>query len=387
MNVYIRIKPPECFTNKTTFVDVSEKSLTLVQKKNNIRNEIEIKKHDFNFSKIFDIDYMNKDIYNHFGKEMIYNFLAGKNCTFYLYGQTGSGKTHTLLGSNDVEGFLYYLFKNLTKNIPENKNHSCLKLSSYQIYYNKIYDLLQNNRHLNGYVNGENEYIIDNLNSRDLTKKNFKELISNIKQLRHVNISSENDTSSRSHLIIEIKLGGNILRLIDLAGSEKLKNVKKKEITENGDINKSILAWKECIRALKIKSKYIPFRGHLLTMVLKESFLFNSCNYILGTISPEVRNTHDSLNSLTYMKDLTNISPSKTKKKYNYKNSSLYKSSSFCNVIDYNNKLNQVKSQRDLIIEKMVVNNTSDKNKDSLIDVLNKEISIIKDLIFKIKIQ
>ena len=49
-----------------------------------------------------------------------------------------------------------------------------------------------------------------------------------------------------------------ITRLIDLAGSEKLKTLKK-EITENGDINKSILAWKECIRALKLKSN-IPFR-------------------------------------------------------------------------------------------------------------------------------
>lgn len=385
MNVYIRIKPPECFSQKSTFVDVDEKNMTLVQKKPNIRNEMEIKKHDFKFSKVFDIDYMNKDIYSYFEKSIISNFLGGHNCTFYLYGQTGSGKTHTLLGYENNYGFLYYLLKDLTKNIPFKRKHSCLKISAYQIYYNKMYDLFQNNLLINGYINENNEYIIHNLNQKDITKNNYSDLINDITKMRHVNISSENETSSRSHLIIEIKFGGNVLRLIDLAGSEKLKNVKKKEINENGDINKSILAWKECIRALKMKSSYIPFRGHLLTMVLKDSFLLNSYNYIFGTISPELRNTHDSLNTLTYMKDLSKITKT-DKKKMEYKCTNLDKSVIFSNIINYKSKLNNITNQRDEIIKKMVVNNSSDQNKDSLIMVLNKELKLIQDLILKMNL-
>ena len=50
---------------------------------------------------------------------MICNF-SGKNCTFYLYGQTGSENPY-FIRSNDMEGFLYYIFKNLTKNSTETK--------------------------------------------------------------------------------------------------------------------------------------------------------------------------------------------------------------------------------------------------------------------------
>ena len=45
MNVYIRIKPPECFSQKTTFVDKNEKILTLVQKKYDVRNKPILDKH------------------------------------------------------------------------------------------------------------------------------------------------------------------------------------------------------------------------------------------------------------------------------------------------------------------------------------------------------
>ena len=381
MNVYIRIKPPDSFSQKTTFVDKNEKSMTLVQKKYDVKNTPMLHKNDFKFSKVFDIDYMNEDIYKHFGEEMILNFLSGSNSTFYLYGQTGSGKTHTLLGYDKEPGILQYVLNKLTKHTTKRISSSCLKLTCYQLYYNKLYDIFSSNKHVQGYENGKDDYIIPELEEKSINSDNYNTIVDEIKNNRHVSVSSENDTSSRSHLIIEIRFGNNVFRLIDLAGSEKMKNVKNMNIQENGDINKSILAWKECIRALRRKSKYVPYRGHLLTRVLKNSFVNNASTCVLGTISCENRNSGDSLNTLKYMQDITQLAINKyDNKRLNYRASQFNKSVNFTNIIDYKRKLDRVKEQRNEIINNMITRMTSSESKSALVDVLNKEIHILEDM-------
>ena len=382
MNVYIRIKPPSSFIQKTTFVDKNEKYITLVQKKHDVHNKPILNKHDFKFSKIFDIDYMNEDIFGHFGKNMVLNFLTGKDCTLYLYGQTGSGKTHTLLGYNNELGILGHILQNLTKNMKKASNYSCLSMTCYQLYCNKIFDIFSENNQVKGYNNGDDEYIIQNLKKKIITKNNFKELLETLTKFRHVSVSSENDTSSRSHLIINIHFGGNVLRLIDLAGSEKLKNAKVDSIlNENADINKSILSWKECIRALKRKQKYIPYRGHLLTRILKNSFNVNNLTFILGTISCENKNVHDSLNTLKYMKDITLIELKKNEnKKILYKTNPYAESMNFKSVLEYKNTLDIIKKQREDIINLMISKMTTSGSKAALLDVLTKEIDILENM-------
>ena len=61
-----------------------------------------------------------------------------------------------------------------------------------------------------------------------------------------------------------------------MAGSERGSDVKDTNVKTRADgaeINKSLLALKECIRALDLEKKHLSFRGSKLTLVLKDSFI------------------------------------------------------------------------------------------------------------------
>lgn len=91
-------------------------------------------------------------------------------------------------------------------------------------------------------------------------------------------MTGANSDSSRSHAIFQIvlKLRNNLkkiqgkLSFIDLAGSERgadRGDTDKQTRMEGSEINKSLLALKECIRALDQDSKHTPFRQSKLTQV------------------------------------------------------------------------------------------------------------------------
>jgi kinesin family member 2/24 len=119
-----------------------------------------------------------------------------------------------------------------------------------------------------------------------------------------------NDESSRSHAILtfSIKHGGKLfskMSFIDLAGSERGADVidtGKKTKQDGAEINKSLLALKECIRALDSRGKkdHLPFRGSKLTQVLKDSFMGNSKTTMIANVSPALSCCEPTLNTLRY---------------------------------------------------------------------------------------
>jgi kinesin family protein 2/24 len=128
---------------------------------------------------------------------------------------------------------------------------------------------------------------------------------------RTTHATEANDTSSRSHAICQIvlrdkdsqKLKGK-LSLVDLAGSERGSDTKshnKQRRCESSDINTSLLALKECIRALGGTSKHVPYRASKLTLILKDCFTSSLARTtMIATVSPGASSADHTINTLRY---------------------------------------------------------------------------------------
>lgn len=70
---------------------------------------------------------------------------------------------------------------------------------------------------------------------------------------------------------------------------------------EGAEINKSLLALKECIRALDSDARHVPFRGSKLTAVLRDSFVGAEARTVMvANISPNGMSVEHTLNTLRY---------------------------------------------------------------------------------------
>jgi hypothetical protein len=95
------------------------------------------------------------------------------------------------------------------------------------------------------------------------------------------------------------------MSLIDLAGSERGKDTAsgdRLQRMEGSEINKSLLALKECIRALgRGDGSHVPFRGSTLTKVLRDSFIGDKSKvYMIAMVSPTHSDVENTMNTLRY---------------------------------------------------------------------------------------
>lgn len=129
--------------------------------------------------------------------------------------------------------------------------------------------------------------------------------------VRTSGVTGANADSSRSHAILQLELKhkDNLeksvgkMSFIDLAGSERGADTidqNRQTRLDGAEINKSLLALKECIRALDLEKKHTPFRGSKLTQVLKDSFTGNSKTTMIANVSPAASCCEHTLNTLRY---------------------------------------------------------------------------------------
>mmetsp|Transcript_11773 Transcript_11773/g.16717 ORF Transcript_11773/g.16717 Transcript_11773/m.16717 type:complete len:600 (+) Transcript_11773:224-2023(+) len=275
----------------------------------------------FTFDHAFDEKSSTEEVYKFSTMSLVNYICRGEGCraTVFAYGQTGSGKTHTMGGIESMVAEDIFLLLSQENGGTVNENGCSIydtevTVSFFEIYGGRVQDLLNDRRRLKVLEDGKGEVVVSGLEEFEANNPmELLQLIETANKKRTTHATEANDTSSRSHAICQInlrdkessKLRGK-LSLVDLAGSERGSDTKshnRQRRTESSEINTSLLALKECIRALGAGkgSKHVPYRASKLTLILKDCFTSNSARTsMIATVSPGALSADHTLNTLRY---------------------------------------------------------------------------------------
>ncbi|KAK7159368.1 hypothetical protein R3I94_005637 [Phoxinus phoxinus] len=273
----------------------------------------------FHFDYSFDENATNDLIYRFTAKPLVKTIFEGGMATCFAYGQTGSGKTHTMGGDftgksqNSSKG-IYALAAQDVFTLLKQKRYADMDLCPYvtffEIYNGKVFDLLNKKAKLR--VLEDEKQQVNVVGLHEVPVSSVDDVIKMIEKGSACRTSGQtfaNASSSRSHAVLQVILRRrNFLHgkfsLVDLAGNERGTDVSSNDrhtIVETAEINRSLLALKECIRSLGQNSEHIPFRMSKLTQVLRDSFIGeNSRTCMIAMISPGMGSCEYTLNTLRY---------------------------------------------------------------------------------------
>ena len=339
---------------------------------------------EFKFDSAFNENDNTMLLYNCTIQPSLDILLRGGVVTCFAYGQTGSGKTYTMVGIQDIAtNNIFQIFNDLGRRT--NKIFT-FYVSFFEIYLGLLYDLLNNRNKVQALEDKNQKVQIYGLTEQKVSSpEELKSIIDFANTVRTTHNTVTNETSSRSHaicnFIIKTQSYNNEkeyakLSLVDLAGSERATETQsndKNRLAEGADINKSLLALKECIRALDAKKKgnieqHVPFRNSKLTLVLRDSFLGKAdlCKIIMiSCVSPSNHSANHSINTLRYSMRLKEKIPNLGNNKNNK------------NIMNNNNFINRVQIKKKIISNKNKIirsspnikrNSSKSDNKFRLID-------------------
>ncbi|XP_017076990.1 kinesin-like protein Klp10A isoform X2 [Drosophila eugracilis] len=320
-------------------ISVPRKDMLIVHEP---RSKVDLTKflenHKFRFDYAFNDTCDNAMVYKYTAKPLVKTIFEGGMATCFAYGQTGSGKTHTMGGEfngkvQDCKNGIYAMAAKdvfVTLNMPRYRSMNLVVSASFfEIYSGKVFDLLADKQKLRVLEDGKQQVQVVGL-----TEKVVDSVEEVLKLIQHGNAArtsgqtSANSNSSRSHAVFQIvlrpmgstKIHGKF-SFIDLAGNERgvdTSSADRQTRMEGAEINKSLLALKECIRALGKQSAHLPFRVSKLTQVLRDSFIGEkSKTCMIAMISPGLSSCEHTLNTLRYadrvkelvVKDIAEVGP------------------------------------------------------------------------------
>ncbi|XP_066582752.1 kinesin-like protein KIF14 isoform X2 [Prorops nasuta] len=345
LTVGIRIRP----LNLKELNDPTITSVTKVDGQN-ITVEYDSVRHTFVYDHCF-TSYANNSTTDHATQETVFktmvsplvtNAFEGYNVCLFAYGQTGSGKSYSMMGLepsqidlevNETEaGIIPRFCKEIFTKISNTPLvESTVEISYFEIYNEKIHDLLANtNVGVKRAPLKVREHPVFGPYIVDLSQhsvQSYKDLQTWLKvgnSQRATAATGMNEKSSRSHSIFSIILTRarkdatskskstdqswrSKINLVDLAGSERLSQTcaSGDRLKEGVSINKSLLILGKVIASLaestnNRKRGFVPYRESVLTWLLKESLGGNSKTAMLGTISPASIHLEETLATLRY---------------------------------------------------------------------------------------
>jgi len=215
-----------------------------------------------------------------------------------------------MIGDSKNPGLYLLAASDIFTYLQQNReNGISIGVSYFEIYCGKLFDLLNERKKLQAREDAKQNINIVGLKRFSVTNpQELFEMIQFGNSIRVTSTTGKNLDSSRSHAILQIYVmeglkQKGILSFIDLAGNERGADTYEHDMQtriDGAEISKSLLALKECIRALDQDKKHVPFRGSKLTMVLKDSFIGNCKTVMIGNVSPSLPNCEYTLNTLRY---------------------------------------------------------------------------------------
>ncbi|XP_076903869.1 kinesin-like protein KIN-8B [Bidens hawaiensis] len=285
-----------------------------------IQNRTKERRYAFDYA--FAPDSKNADVYERSISSTISGVVHGLNATVFAYGSTGSGKTYTMVGTEGDPGLMVLSLHTIFNFIKNDKSSDVFEVTcSYLEVYNEvIYDLLEKSSgHLELREDPEQGIIVAGLRCIKVNSADkILELLNLGNSRRKTDSTDVNETSSRSHAVLEItvlrkqkrKYRNQVIRgklaLVDLAGSERASETNSggQKLRDGANINRSLLALANCINALGKQHKkglaYVPYRNSKLTRILKVGLSGNSQTVMIATISPADNQYHHTVNTLKY---------------------------------------------------------------------------------------
>lgn len=299
----------------------------------------------FTYDAVFGPESQQIDIFESV-KGIIDAVVSGYNGTIVAYGQTSSGKTHTIFGeesdNNDeaaglVQRSLKVIFDKMKRNdeasaannpllSPSSQQKHSAKASFFEIYNEKVYDLLSSNDNMlqeslpvredstkGVYVEGLNEHVVHNTaDAMDVLRVGNDN--------RRVASTNMNRVSSRSHAVFVLTVKNVIMNdldgtskvleskftLVDLAGSERQKTTDAagERLKEASMINNSLLCLGQVINSLvdreNGKERHVPFRDSKLTFLLRDSWGGNSKTCLVATVTPSATSISETVSTLKF---------------------------------------------------------------------------------------
>ncbi|ERE83272.1 kinesin-like protein KIF24 isoform X1 [Cricetulus griseus] len=314
IRVCVRIRPlgvREVRRGEVNIITVEDKETLLVhEKKEAVDLTQYILQHVFYFDEVFDEACTNRDVYLKTAHPLIQHIFNGGNATCFAYGQTGAGKTYTMIGTHQIPGLYALAAKDIFRQLKVSRRNLFVWISFYEVYCGQLYDLLNRRKRL--FAREDSKHVVQIAGLRELQVDSVELLLQVIlkgSKERSTGATGVNADSSRSHAIIQIQIKDSVKRtfgrisFIDLAGSERAADARdsdRQTKMEGAEINQSLLALKECIRALDQEQTHTPFRQSKLTQVLKDSFIGNAKTCMIANISPSHIATEHTLNTLRY---------------------------------------------------------------------------------------
>ena len=241
-------------------VDDSNKEITLYDKSNN-------KQHKFTCDYVITdqestknksssiLDNQQQYVYESIGKPLLEKSFEGYNVSIFAYGQTGSGKTYSMIGSNNQPGLIPRLLDDLfEKKSDRDKivSSTHLEISYYEIYNEKIYDLLpsdgmntSNAKDIKSNTNSKHlqiredpktgPYIVDLSTLGVDSAKDAKQWLDIGNKRRATACTNMNQKSSRSHSVLQI----NLTQILKHNNEEDLENITPAITGSKNNSNKS----------------------------------------------------------------------------------------------------------------------------------------------------